>query len=101
MTGSYSTIPELDLQETEQDVAIEDFESFKVLLSTTPIHVDTEWMNMLLAQFWQLYAKWSEEFVRSQLEFFTTSFGLKCEESTLGKVCSIPMANSCVFKQLL
>lgn len=67
-------------------MVIEDFESFKAMLSTTPIHVDTEWMNMLLAQFWQLYATWSEEFVRSQLEFYTNGLGLKTENSTLGKV---------------
>ncbi len=87
MTGTHSTIPELEVEEDEREVAIEDFESFKAMLSTTPIHVDTEWMNMLLAQFWQLYATWSEEYVRSQIEFYTNGLGLTCENSTLGKAC--------------
>lgn len=51
----------------------------------TTVKVQDEWLNMLLATFWQTYGPWASEYIAAQLEYWTTDLGVEVESCTVGK----------------
>ena len=60
-------------------------ELFYETMAVNPVEVQDEWFNLLLAQFWQVFAPgWISQYVRGWLEIFTVQLGLVTEVCDFG-----------------
>ena len=69
------------------NISDEQKEIFFETLCVQPIDVQDEWFNLLLAQFWHVYANgWVSGYVRCWVEQFTAKLGLVTEEIAFGQI---------------
>eukprot|EP00960_Hanusia_phi_P070009 767215-Hanusia_phi.AAC.4 len=69
-------------------------------LSVNPVNVEDEWMNLMLAQIWQIYEPWLQNFVTSNIEFYAAHFGVSvicmqfgCQPIQIRRVTGRPKNN--------